>query len=206
MSTTALDPAVTPSDPAPPRTHRFSRRLAVVGLVVGAAGNTIETVVGRWTLPDPADAPGRLIDQYAEHGRARADDGGGRLGGVRGHSGRCAGLPAQGAGQEEIGRALRGVAAGEAVYGPEVARRIRSFFTAGAGVAAKPFPGLSDREREVLDLMAGGQPNPVIARRLYLSDKTVRNYVTSIFMKLDVPDRSAAIVKARESGFGRAVL
>jgi len=112
----------------------------------------------------------------------------------------------KGAGQEEIGRALRGVAAGEAVYGPEVARRIRAFFAAGAGVAAKPFPGLSDREREVLDLMAAGQPNPVIAQRLYLSDKTVRNYVTSIFMKLDVPDRSAAIVKARESGFGRAVL
>jgi hypothetical protein len=71
VSATALDPAVTSSeqpDPAPPRTHPLSRRLAVVGLVVGAVGNTTETVVGRWTLPDPADAPGRLIHQYAEHG------------------------------------------------------------------------------------------------------------------------------------------
>ncbi len=64
----------------------------------------------------------------------------------------------KGAGQEEIGRALRGVAAGEAVYGPEAAARVRAFFTAGSGVAAKPFPALSDREREVLDLMAAGHP------------------------------------------------
>jgi DNA-binding NarL/FixJ family response regulator len=110
----------------------------------------------------------------------------------------------KGSGQEEISTALRGVAAGGAVYGPEVASRLRVFFAAGSGVVARPFPELSDREREVLDLMAAGLGNSVIARRLYLSEKTVRNYVTSVFSKLGVADRSEAIVKAREAGLGRA--
>ncbi len=108
----------------------------------------------------------------------------------------------KGAGQEEIGRALSAVAAGEAVYGPEVARRLRSFFTAGSGVVAKPFPELSDREREVLDLMALGLSNAVVAQRMFLSDKTVRNYVTSIFAKLGVENRAEAIVRARSVGLG----
>jgi DNA-binding NarL/FixJ family response regulator len=110
----------------------------------------------------------------------------------------------KGAGQDEIGHAVRGVASGQAVYGPEVARRLRAFFTAGSGVVAKPFPELSDRERAVLDLVAAGLPNPVLARRLHLSDKTVRNYVSSIFAKLGVADRAAAIVRAREAGLGRS--
>lgn len=110
----------------------------------------------------------------------------------------------KGAGQEEIGRALASVASGQAVYGPEVARRLRSFFTAGSAAvgAATPFPGLSEREREVLDLMARGEGNAGIARRLFLSEKTVRNYVSSIFTKLDVDSRPAAIVRAREAGLG----
>ncbi|MEI5584888.1 MULTISPECIES: response regulator transcription factor [unclassified Agromyces] len=110
----------------------------------------------------------------------------------------------KGAGQEEIGRALASVAAGQAVYGPEVARRLRSFFTgrAAAGASAVPFPGLSDREREVLGLIAEGASNADIARRLFLSDKTVRNYVSSIFAKLGVDSRAAAIVTAREAGLG----
>ena len=110
----------------------------------------------------------------------------------------------KGAGQEEIGRALAAVAEGQAVYGADVARRVRAFFAAGAGVAARPFPELSEREREVLDLMAAGHPNATIAARMYLSDKTVRNYVTSVFAKLDVRDRAEAIVRAREAGLGRA--
>jgi DNA-binding NarL/FixJ family response regulator len=110
----------------------------------------------------------------------------------------------KGAGQEEIGRALASVASGQAVYGPEVARRLRSFFTAGSAAvgAATPFPALSEREREVLDLMARGEGNAGIARRLFLSEKTVRNYVSSIFTKLDVDSRPAAIVRAREAGLG----
>jgi DNA-binding NarL/FixJ family response regulator len=117
----------------------------------------------------------------------------------------AAGYLLKGAGQDEISRALASVAAGQAVYGPEVARRLRSFFTAdGAASAARavPFPTLSDREREVLTLMAEGAANGDIARRLFLSDKTVRNYVSSIFSKLDVDSRPAAMVRAREAGLG----
>ncbi|MGY1782741.1 response regulator [Geodermatophilus sp. SYSU D01036] len=109
----------------------------------------------------------------------------------------------KGAGQAEIGRALESVAAGQGVYGAEVARRLRAFFTAGSGVVAKPFPELSDREREVLDLIAAGLPNTAIAHRLYLSEKTIRNNVTSIFAKLAVRDRAEAVVRAREAGLGR---
>lgn len=107
----------------------------------------------------------------------------------------------KGAGQEEIGRALAAAALGQGVYGPEVARRLRSFFTGGAGPAVV-FPVLSEREREVLALIARGVANPEIARRLFLSEKTVRNYVSSIFVKLDVTDRPGAIVKARRAGLG----
>jgi len=74
----------------------------------------------------------------------------------------------KGAGQAEIGRALAAVAEGQAVYGAQVAQRLRAFFTAGSGVVARPFPELSDREREVLDLMAAGLPNAAVARRLFL--------------------------------------
>ena len=109
----------------------------------------------------------------------------------------------KGAGREEIRRALEAVAAGEGVYGASVARRLRSFFAAGPTPAATPFPSLSDREREVLGLLAAGASNADISRRLFLSDKTVRNYVSSIFTKLDVETRAAAIVKAREAGLGR---
>ncbi len=109
----------------------------------------------------------------------------------------------KGAGQAEIGRALEAVAAGQGVYGAEVARRLRAFFTAGSGVVAKPFPELSDREREVLDLIAAGLPNTAIASRLFLSEKTIRNNITSIFAKLGVRDRAEAVVRAREAGLGR---
>lgn len=108
----------------------------------------------------------------------------------------------KGAGQEEIRRALAAVAAGQSVYGPEVSRRLRNFFRAGTG-AAVPFPGLSEREREVLTGMAQGASNPDIARRLHLSEKTVRNYVSSIFTKLGVTTRPEAIVLAREAGLGQ---
>ena len=110
----------------------------------------------------------------------------------------------KGAGQEEIGRALASVAAGQAVYGPEVARRLRSFFSGGApgGASVVPFPRLSEREREVLGLIAEGSSNGDISRRLFLSEKTVRNYVSSIFTKIGVDTRAEAIVAAREAGLG----
>lgn len=107
----------------------------------------------------------------------------------------------KGAGQEEIGRTLDAVAAGQGVWSADVARRMRSFFT-GAALSATPFPALSDRERDVLALLAEGAGNADIARRLFLSDKTVRNYVSSILAKLGVDSRAQAIVLAREAGLG----
>jgi len=103
---------------------------------------------------------------------------------------------------EEIVRAVRSVAAGEAVYGGAVARRIVAFYS-GRQVespTARAFPDLTPREREVLELLAAGCRNHEIARRLGMSEKTVRNHVSQVLTKLQVPDRTAAALKARESG------
>jgi DNA-binding NarL/FixJ family response regulator len=110
----------------------------------------------------------------------------------------------KGAERAEIIRAVQAVAAGEAVYGAAVARRITDFF-AGAhrDYSAKVFPRLTDREREVLELVAAGRGNHEIARRLALSEKTVRNHVSAITVKLQVRDRAAAVAKARDAGLGR---
>jgi DNA-binding NarL/FixJ family response regulator len=114
----------------------------------------------------------------------------------------AAGYLLKGAGPDEIERAVRGVAAGDAVYGAGVADKLRVLFAAGPSPAPVAFPQLVERERDVLALMAGGASNGEIAQRLYLSDKTVRNYVSSIFAKLGVRDRAQAIVRAREAGLG----
>jgi len=106
----------------------------------------------------------------------------------------------KGAGQDELERALRGVVAGEAIFGPGVAARMLQHFASGA---ATPFPQLTDREHAILDLIAGGLRNHAIAERLGLSPKTVANHISSIFAKLQVTDRSEAIVRAREQGLGR---
>ena len=103
----------------------------------------------------------------------------------------------------EFLRAVRAVAAGEALFGPAVAARISGFLSGGAPGAHVVFPELSDREREVLDALAAGRSNAEIAQRLYLSTKTVKNYITSIFDKLQVAGRAEAIVRAREAGLGR---
>ena len=107
----------------------------------------------------------------------------------------------KGADQVEIDRAIRAVVAGEAIFSPGVAQRVLGYFTAPPPVA-DPFPELTAREREVLDLMAAGERNQVIADRLFLSPKTVANHISSIFVKLAVADRSAAIVRARREGLG----
>jgi DNA-binding NarL/FixJ family response regulator len=109
----------------------------------------------------------------------------------------------KGADAEDTVRAILAVAAGEAVFGPAIARRLMAFFAAGSG-AARPFPELTEREREILELVAHGRDNQTIARRLFLSPKTVRNNVSNIFTKLQVTDRAQAIVKAREAGLGGA--
>lgn len=106
--------------------------------------------------------------------------------------------------QEEIVRAVRGVVAGEAIFGPGVAGRVLAYFAAPrpAVTAHDPFPELTDREREVLDLLARGRRTAEIAGQLYLSPKTVSNHLTTIFAKLQVAGRGEAIVRAREGGLG----
>ena len=108
----------------------------------------------------------------------------------------------KGAEQDEIVRAIRAVAAGEAIFGPGIAQRVLGFFSAPPP-AEVPFPQLTDRERDVLDLIADGRPNGEIGRRLGISPKTVANHISSIFAKLQVADRAEAIIRARDAGLGR---
>jgi DNA-binding NarL/FixJ family response regulator len=110
----------------------------------------------------------------------------------------------KGAGQEEIVRAIEAIGHGEAIFGPGVAGRVMRFFAGAASLAPQPFPDLTDREREVLELVAQGLSNAEITRRLVVSPKTVRNHVSNILSKLQVADRSHAIVRAREAGLGLA--
>ena len=110
----------------------------------------------------------------------------------------------KGAEQAEIDRAIRAVVAGEAIFGPGVAARVLQHFADPPRAPEDvPFPQLTDREREVLDLVAAGRRNAAIAEELFLSPKTVANHISSIFAKLAVADRSAAIVRARDEGLGR---
>jgi DNA-binding NarL/FixJ family response regulator len=100
----------------------------------------------------------------------------------------------------EIVAAVRAVSRGEAVFGAGVATRLLQHFAQAASIS--PFPQLTDREHEVLALVARGMDNAALARRLGVSGKTVRNYVSSVITKLHVTDRSAAIMRAREAGLG----
>ncbi|HET6693382.1 MAG TPA: response regulator transcription factor [Pedococcus sp.] len=108
----------------------------------------------------------------------------------------------KGASPEEVERAVRAVANGEMILGPKVAATAMSVLMAGRTAARVPFPELTDREREVLDLVARGFDNATISRRLVLSPKTVRNHVANVLAKIGAPDRSAAIVRARDEGLG----
>jgi DNA-binding NarL/FixJ family response regulator len=105
------------------------------------------------------------------------------------------------AGPDELERAVRAVANGDALFSGPIARRALGFLT-GARQSGSPFPELTQRELDVLDLVARGLDNLAVARRLSLSDKTVRNYLSTILMKLRVADRVQAIVRAREAGLG----
>jgi DNA-binding NarL/FixJ family response regulator len=111
----------------------------------------------------------------------------------------------KGADEEEVLKVMGAVAGGEAHFGPEIAERLMSFFSIPPKSAppSERFPELTSREVEVLDLIARGHSNTEIAGRLYLSPKTVRNHISSIFTKLQVADRAQAIVRAREAGLGR---
>jgi len=104
---------------------------------------------------------------------------------------------------EELIRAIRAAALGEVIFGASIASRLQTFFATSRARASDPFPELTDREDEVLELIAAGRSNQEIATRLAISDKTVRNHVANIFNKLRVADRAGAIVRAREAGLGR---
>ena len=107
-------------------------------------------------------------------------------------------------GGEGVVHAIRAVASGEAVFGPGVAERIMGFFSAPRPSAPRrAFPELTEREEEVLSLVAQGKSNQEISRRLFVSLKTVRNHVSNILLKLQVADRTQAVIRAREAGMGR---
>ena len=109
----------------------------------------------------------------------------------------------KGANHAEVLRAIRAVGSGEAIFSPAVAARLIDYF-ANIRPAAPPqvFPELTEREREVLKLIAQGYKNAEIASQLVLSLKTVRNHITNILSKLQVADRAQAILRARQAGLG----
>jgi DNA-binding NarL/FixJ family response regulator len=110
----------------------------------------------------------------------------------------------KGAGQDEIAGAIRAVAAGQAIFGPGIAARLLEHFSGSPPQTAdaEPFPELTPREREILQLLAQGRRTAEIAAALHISPKTVSNNLTTIFGKLQVADRTAAILRAREHGLG----
>ena len=109
----------------------------------------------------------------------------------------------KGADQDEIVRTIEAVARGDALFSAGIAQRMMKFFaTAKSNIVPPIFSELTDREREILTMIAQGDNNTEIADQLVLSPKTVRNHITSIFSKLQVADRAQAIVRAREAGLG----
>jgi DNA-binding NarL/FixJ family response regulator len=111
--------------------------------------------------------------------------------------------------RDDLVRAITSIKKGEAIFSPAIAQRMIQYFTASPARQAsnkkgqpEEFAGLTERELEILDLIAQGHNNTVIANKLSLSIKTVQNYVSSILTKLQVADRAQAIVRAREAGFG----
>jgi DNA-binding NarL/FixJ family response regulator len=107
----------------------------------------------------------------------------------------------KGAEQDQIVRAIRGVADGEAVFGPGIARRVRGYLS-GPPRPVVNFPQLTTRERDVLDLLAAGLSNTAIGSRLGLANKTVSNHISSILAKLQVASRAEAAGQARAAGLG----
>jgi DNA-binding NarL/FixJ family response regulator len=136
--------------------------------------------------------PGRVVSMFAAHP--------GVHGAIRAGA---SGYVLKDAHQDALLRAIRSVAAGEAVFGAGVAPKVLAHLAAGERHGALAFPQLTARELDVVDLVARGENNPAIARRLKLSDKTVRNMLSNILVKLHASDRAEAIVMAREAGLGR---
>jgi DNA-binding NarL/FixJ family response regulator len=109
----------------------------------------------------------------------------------------------KGSRRAEIVRAIEAVGSGEVILGPRIAERVTTYFREErSDPRPEVFPELTDREREVLSLIAAGRENAEIARELGVSSKTVRNHASNIFMKLQVAHRAQAIVLARDAGLG----
>lgn len=183
--------------------------------VVGEAadGNEAVTNVGRLqpdvvlmdvTMPgaDGIEATGRIIDASPHIAVIVLTMDGGDASVMAALRAGARGYVLKGAQRAELLRAIRAVAAGDAVLGPGVARRLPAYLAPTAPDAPAPFPELTDREREILALVAQGRSNAEITDRLVVSPKTVRNHISNIFAKLGVRDRAAAIVLAREAGLG----
>jgi DNA-binding NarL/FixJ family response regulator len=112
----------------------------------------------------------------------------------------------KGADKKEVLQTVTAIAEGQALFGPAIASRLTKFFQRGeqAETAVTPFSDLTDREREVLELIARGVNNQDIAQQMQITSKTVSNYISNIFNKLQVADRAQAIVKARDAGLGNS--
>jgi DNA-binding NarL/FixJ family response regulator len=103
--------------------------------------------------------------------------------------------------KDDLLRAIRAAGNGEAIFSPAIATRVIEFFAgAGSAVPREAFPMLTEREREILQLLARSRSNAEIADALGLTGKTVANYVSNILTKLQVVDRAQAILRAREAG------
>jgi len=111
----------------------------------------------------------------------------------------------KGSGAEEVHNAIRAAASGGMIFGASLAGKVGQYFSSMSAPQQddEPFPDLTDRERSVLDMLAAGKTNDQIARELFVSGKTVRNTVSTIYAKLHAAGRGEAIVKAREAGYGR---
>jgi DNA-binding NarL/FixJ family response regulator len=111
----------------------------------------------------------------------------------------------KGSGADEVQTAIHAAAAGGMVFGATLAARVASYFSGSlrAEATPEPFPDLTDRERDVLRLLAAGKSNDAIAGELYVSNKTVRNAVSGVYAKLHAAGRAEAIIRAREAGYGR---
>lgn len=108
----------------------------------------------------------------------------------------------KGAGQDDVLRAIRAVNRGEALFGPSIATRLMDFFKTLETEPPQAFPELTERENEILALIAQGASNEAIAKQLNISLKTVRNHVSNIYNKMQVTDRVQAVLRAREAGLG----
>ena len=110
----------------------------------------------------------------------------------------------KGADPDETVRAIRSVASGEAIFSPKIAKKLINYFGQTKSTpSVEIFTHLTEREHEILELIAQGLTNAAIAERLVLSPKTVRNHVSNIFGKLQVSDRNQAIIQARQAGMGK---